>query len=466
MPAAPPRTSALGAALAHARAHRPRFVEELKTFVRFPTVGTQPKHAADMARCARWLAEHLRGLGLRAALVPGPGHPVVRAEWRKAPGRPTVLLYGHYDVQPAEPLDLWHSPPFEPVVREGVLYGRGACDDKGQMWAHVKALESWMRTAGRLPVNVVCLFEGEEESGSAGLTAFLERHGRELGADVAVVSDMAMRGPGVPAITYAMRGALGVELEVRRAGGELHSGVFGGAVANPLEALCAIVAGLHDARGRVAIPGFYDAVRAPEPGERAYLRRTGPTDAELLRDAGVERGDGERGYGAYERTALRPSLSVNGVTGGYSGDGVKAVIPARAVAKLSFRLVADQDPHEVDRLFRAHVARVAPPSVDAEVRTSFGARPVLLSPRDPALRSAAAAVREAFGRAPVFLRSGGTIPVVGVMAERLGIPVVLVGFGLPDDGMHAPNEKFRLANLYRGIEASIRLLARAASATS
>src|SRR5215218_6199533 len=307
LPPARPRADAapspsMGAALAYARRNSTRFVSDLKAFIRFASVGSEPAHAASVRECARWLASHLGGMGMDARLVPTAGHPLVLAEWRRAPGRPTVLVYGHYDVQPAEAADGWATPPFEPVVRGGALFGRGASDDKGQLWAHVKAAESWLRAGGRLPVNLVFLFEGEEESGSAGLLRFLAAHGAGLGAHVAVISDMPMRDAATPAITCSMRGALGMEIEVRGPGHDLHSGLYGGAVANPLHAAAGIIARLHGDDGRIAIPGFYDGVATPSATERTRLRRDGRADAELLRDADASTGVGEAGFTAYERT--------------------------------------------------------------------------------------------------------------------------------------------------------------------
>jgi acetylornithine deacetylase/succinyl-diaminopimelate desuccinylase-like protein len=453
-------SSAARNALTYARTQQRRFLAELQGFVRFPSVSAQPQHATNIKKCAAWLAEHLRQIGLQTVkLVPTPRHPLVYAEWRKAPSKPTLLIYGHYDVQPPDPLSEWQSPPFEPIVRGDNLYGRGASDDKGQLFAHVKALESYFRTADRLPVNVKCVFEGEEEIGSPNLSAFLSRNRRRLVADVAVVSDTRMPAPDRPAITYSLRGGLGLDLELRGPDHDLHSGGFGGAVHNPLQALCELVARLHDANGRVAIPGFYESVRPVDSAERAYLARVGPTREQLLRDAGVETGWGERDYSLYERTALRPALTINGLGGGYQGPGSKAVIPALAWAKLSFRLVPDQDPRRIDRLFRQHLARIVPPTARVAVRTRLMAKPALLDRDHPAMRAGAAAYQRGFGVAPVFLRSGGTIPIVNAFQEVLGIPTVLMGFALPDDRMHAPNEKFHLPNFFRGIATCVHFLA-------
>ena len=443
-------------ALAFTAANRSRFVEELRELVHFPSVSAQPRHAQDMNRCAAWLADHLRGIGLdRVQVVPTKGHPPVYGAWLHAPDKPTLLIYGHYDVQPADPLDAWRFPPFEPTVRGDNLYGRGAADDKGQLFAHVKALECYLRGSGDLPVNVRCLFEGEEEIGGTNLDPFLRRHRGALAADVAVVSDMPILGPDRPAITYSMRGALSLELEISGQKGDLHSGNFGGAVHSPLQVLCEMLASLHGADGRIRIPGFYERVRDWSPAERAYMGRWGPSDSEILRNAGGEHGWGERGFSLYERTTIRPALTFNGIVDGYQGPGSKAVIPARAVAKLNFRLASDQDPREIEELFREHIARIRPPTVQSQVRATSYAQPALV-PRDhPAMRAAAVAYRKGFGADPVFLRVGGSLPVVNSFQEVLGIHTVLMGFALPDDRLHGPNEKFHLPNFFNGIATSI-----------
>lgn len=447
-------------ALAYARNHRLQSLAELKEFVRFPSVSAQPQHAGDVKRCADWLAAHLRRIGLKdVSVIATRRHPIVYATWRGAMGRPTVLIYGHYDVQPTDPVGEWHTPPFDPVVRGRELFGRGACDDKGQMFAHVKALEAYLQTRHALPVNVKCLFEGEEEIGSPHLTPFVARNRDALAADVAVMSDTRMLAPDRPALNYSERGALYLELELRGPEQDLHSGNFGGAVNNPLQGLCEIIAKLHDADGRIAIPGFYADVRHWGRDERARMARTGPSDDQILRDARVAEGWGESGYTLYERLTIRPALTVNGITGGYQGAGGKGIIPARARAKLSFRLVPDQDPRQIDRLFRANIAKIVPPSMRAIVRTLSGAKPALVDPRHPAMAAAALAYRKGFGAAPVLLRSGGTIPILSTFQEMLGIPTVLMGFALPDDRIHAPNEKFHIPNFYNGIRTCIWFLA-------
>jgi acetylornithine deacetylase/succinyl-diaminopimelate desuccinylase-like protein len=447
-------------ALAYARAHRRRSLAELKEFVRFPSISAQPGHAADVRNCAHWLANQLRSTGLEDVnVIATRRHPLVYAAWRHATGRPTVLIYGHYDVQPVDPLREWQSPPFAPTVRGKDLFGRGACDDKGQMFAHVKAVESYLQTRHALPVNVKCLFEGEEEIGSPHLVPFVARNKQALAADAAVMSDTRMLAPDRPALNYAERGALYLELELQGPEQDLHSGNFGGAVHNPLQGLCETIAGLHDADGRIAIPGFYENVRRWGREERAHMMHNGPSDAQILHDGRVEQGWGEVGHTLYERLTIRPALTVNGISGGYQGTGGKGVIPARARAKLSFRLVPDQDPRNIDLLFREHIARIVPPTLRARVRTLSGAKPAMVDPRHPAMAAAALAYRKGFGAAPVLLRSGGTIPILNTFQDMLGIPTVLMGFALPDDRIHAPNEKFHLPNFYNGIATCIWFLA-------
>jgi acetylornithine deacetylase/succinyl-diaminopimelate desuccinylase-like protein len=371
---------------------------------------------------------------------------------------PTVLIYGHYDVQPAEPLKDWRLPAFDGQIRDGFLHGRGASDDKGQLFAHVKAIESLLRSTRRLPVNVKCLFEGEEEIGSPNLLPFLKRNRRALRADAAMMSDTRMLGPDQPALTYSLRGQLAVELELHGPHHDLHSGNFGGAVHDPLQALCEIVAQLHDRDGRIAIPGFYKHVRRWSDAERKYLSRTGPSDKAILREAGATAAWGEHGYSIYERLTLRPSLAVTGVQGGHGGAGPKGVIPCRALAKLSFRLVPDQEPADIERLLGRFIARVAPPTVRVSLRTHIRSRPALIDRKHSAMRAAATAYRRVFGRTPVWVRSGGSIPVVSEFQRALGIPTVLMGFASPGDSLHGPNERFSLRNFQRGILTSVAFL--------
>jgi acetylornithine deacetylase/succinyl-diaminopimelate desuccinylase-like protein len=375
-----------------------------------------------------------------------------------------VLVYGHYDVQPAEPLEAWRTSPFEPVLEGEDLVGRGACDDKGPVLCHVAAIESHLATAGRLPANVVCVFEGEEEHGSPHLPGFLRAHRRRLAPDVAVMSDTRMRGAGWPAIVEGTRGGISFEVELSRSGAELHAGQFGGAVANPLEALCAVLARLHDERGRIAVPGLYDQVRPVAPGARARLALEAPSDGELLRAGGTHDPGGEPGFSAYERTTLRPALTVTGVSGGYTGPGTQSAVPARAQARLNLRLVPDQDPREARRLVCARLRALAPAGLDLAVRAGPGSRATTIDRRHPAVGAAARALSEAFEREPVFMRSGGSIPIVDVVQRLFGVPVVLMGFALPGDGMHAPNERVNLPTLHRGTGACARFLELVAAA--
>jgi acetylornithine deacetylase/succinyl-diaminopimelate desuccinylase-like protein len=450
--------------LGYARRHRSRFVEELKHFVRFPSVSNQPKHAYDVRRCAQWLAAHLQWVGLEHVhIVSTRRHPIVYAAWLRATGRPTLLIYGHYDVQPPEPLGEWRTQPFEPLMKGGNLYGRGSSDDKGQLFAHVKALESYLKTDRQLPVNVKCIFEGEEElGGSRNLEAFVRRNRSALLADSAVISDTRMLGPERPSLGYSERGNVRFTLEVHGPKEDLHSGNFGGVVHNPLQVLCDLIAGLHDHDGRISIPGFYENVREWGEEEREFMGRTGPKDADIVRNAAVPREWGESGYSAYERITIRPALTVNGIIGGYQGAGIKTVIPAKAIAKLSFRIVPEQTPEEVERLFRNHIAQIVPPTVRVGIRMLSGSYPVVVNRNHPALKAAALAYEKGFGAKPVFLRSGGSVSAASVFQKHLGIPSVLMGFALPDDHAHAPNERFYLPNFFRGIETSIWYMAIAA----
>jgi len=439
--------------------NQPRFTSELQAFVRIASVSGDPARRSDVKRCGGWLASQLRGAGLqRVRVVPTKQHPIVFGEWTGAAGKPTVLVYGHYDVQPAEPVREWTYPPFGAEIRDGFLHGRGASDDKGQLFTHVKAIESLLKQVRRLPVNVKCLFEGEEEIGSTNLVPFLERNRRALRADAAVMSDTRMVDPSQPALTYALRGQLAVELSVQGQRHDLHSGNFGGAVHDPLQVICEIVARLHDREGRIAIPRFYDRVRRWSESERNYLARTGPSDEAVLHEAGATEQWGERGYSVYERLTLRPSLAVTGIYGGHTGVGPKAVIPRQAVAKMSFRLVPDQDPAEIERMVRAFISRIAPPTVHVTMKTHIRSRPALIDRQHPAMRAAAKAFRGVFGRDPQWVRSGGSIPVVSEFKRVLGIPTVLMGFASPGDSLHGPNERFSLKNFQRGILTSARFL--------
>jgi len=444
---------------AYLEANRGAFEEQLKALIRIPSVSAQPDHDADTRRAAEFLRDDLAAMGLDVELIPTKGHPIVYAESLNAPGKPTLLVYGHYDVQPPEPLEPWLSPPFEPTVRDGNLYARGATDDKGQMFTHLKAAEAWLKAAGGLPVNVKFLIEGEEEVGGANLEAYVAGNREKLRCDYAVISDTSQFAPGMPAITYGLKGLAYFELIVRGAKSDLHSGTFGGAVANPLNALATILAILKGPDGRVLIPGFYDAVRPLEDWERAEFAKLPFSEAEFQAGVGVPSLEGEAGYTTLERKWARPTCDVNGMYGGYQGPGPKTVLPCQAGAKLSFRLVPDQDPKAVGALFRAHVKAVTPPGVTVEVIVHHGAPAVLVGVDSPGVRAATRAVEKGFGKAPVFIREGGSIPVVGLLKTQLGVDTLLLGWGQNDDNLHGPNEKFRLDDFHRGIKASAHLLA-------
>ncbi len=433
---------------------------ELKAFLRLPSVSTQPAHDEDTAVTAEWLADAMRRAGLENVRVIATNrHPLVYADWLHAgEEKPTVLIYGHYDVQPADPLEEWHTPPFEPTIRDDYLYARGASDDKGQVFVHVKAVEALLKSNGRLPVNVKFIVEGEEESGGASLTAFIPKNKDLLAADVALVSDTAMVNKQQPAIVYGLRGLCYTFVDITGPRRDLHSGSFGGGVDNPLNVLAHIIAKLKDEQGHVLIPGFYDKVRPLTERERAILAEYPFDEAAWLADTGVPQPWGEPEYTLVERLGARPTLDVHGIVGGYMGAGGKTVLPSTAHAKISMRLVPNQDPQEIGRLFKEYVESIAPPTVKVNV-TITGAAPASVTDLDiPAMQAARKALESAFGKAPVLMREGGSIPVVAQFQADLGMETILMGFGLPDDQIHAPNERFYLPNFYRGIEASIRFL--------
>ena len=461
------------AAVEFSRANQERFLEELKALVRIPSVSTAPEHRGDVRRAAEFVAaelqrigmEHVRVIDTATAERPG-GHPLVYADWLHAASgvdgkaKPTVLCYGHYDVQPAEPLDEWKSPPFEPEVRNGNLYARGAVDDKGQMWMHVKALESLMVAGGgKLPVNIRVIVEGEEEVGGEGIAWFVEEHGDQLKADVALISDTEMFAPELPSLCVGLRGMIYTEIEVRGARIDLHSGMYGGAAPNAFVGLAQIIAQLKDADGKILIPGFYDKVEAPS-GDELKAWKALPFDEEEYREAevGSVALTGEPGFSVLERTWARPTLDVHGMPGGFAGAGAKTVIPAKAVAKVSMRLVPNMTTAESYALYKKYAESICPAGCTVEVRLIHSAEPIVVSTDNEFIRAAVKAMHEVFAKDTVFVRGGGSIPVVGDFIEKLKIPTVMMGFGLPDDNLHAPNEKFHLANFYRGIESIVRWL--------
>jgi acetylornithine deacetylase/succinyl-diaminopimelate desuccinylase-like protein len=443
--------------IAFVGSHLDRFRAELDEFLRIPSVSAKSEHDGDTRRAAEWLSRRLADAGLSSQLVETTWHPIVLAEWRGAPGAPTVLIYGHYDVQPPEPLDEWESPPFEPTVRDGRLYGRGTADDKGQLYMHVKALESYLATGGSLPVNVIVVAEGEEEVGSPSFAPFLEAHRKRLDCDVVVISDTGMFAEDLPSLGFSLRGLAYFEIHVTAAKSDLHSGEYGGAVPNPGNALAAILASLHTSDGRVAVEGFYDDVLDWDEETRAQIRSLPHDDGAYRAELGVGALTGEKGYDTLERLWIRPTCDVNGILCGYTGEGAKTVLPNRAMAKVSFRLVPDQTPEKVRQLFEKHVARVAPKGVRVEVKELHGGRPWRAKIEGPAFEAAAEALEETFGKRPVLMGGGGSIPIVPEMEESLGATALLVGFSLPGCNLHAPNEWLPVAHFEKGIETLVRL---------
>jgi acetylornithine deacetylase/succinyl-diaminopimelate desuccinylase-like protein len=435
-----------------------RHLNELKELLAIPSISTDSSRASDVRRAAGWVRRRLGDAGCtRAEIHQTPRHPIVYGEWLGAPERPTMLVYGHYDVQPVDPLELWRTAPFRPTERNGRLYARGASDDKGQVMTHVNALEAHLSN-GNCPLNVKFLIEGEEEIGSPNLHGFIARHRKKLACDAVVVSDTAMLGPDLPSICYGLRGLTYLELRVRGTTRDLHSGSFGGSVINPANALVKLLGSLKDARGRINVPGFYENVRRITAAERRRLASLPHSDRRFSQSFGAPSLFGEAGFSTLERIWCRPTLDINGIWGGFSGEGAKTVIPAEASAKISMRLVPDQTDREIVRKVTRHLKRIAPRSVEVSVRSLHGADPWLTSPEHPSLQAAGRALRRAFGRKALFVREGGSIPIVASFEATLKVPTLLLGFGLHDDNLHAPNEKMDLSNFFRGIETSAYLM--------
>jgi acetylornithine deacetylase/succinyl-diaminopimelate desuccinylase-like protein len=431
-----------------------RIRDELFELLRIPSVSARSEHNGDTARTAEWVAQNIRNAGMQAVVHQTKGHPIVVGEWRGAGAHaPTVLAYGHYDVQPAEPLDLWSSPPFEPTVRDGKIFARGSVDDKGQLFLHVKALEALLRTRGALPVNVVLLIEGEEEVGSDHLTEFIEGNADMLRADSVIISDSAMFAPGLPSILSSLRGMAYFQIDVQGPTTDLHSGSYGGAVVNPAMALARILATMHDGSGHVAIEGFYDKVIDWGDAARQEMRNLPFNEEHFRAETGAPALGGEAGFTTLERLWMRPTCEINGLLSGYTGEGAKTVLPSKAMAKVSCRLVPDQDPQEIERLMRAHVERFAPKGVTVTVTHLHGGRPWRANLEGPLFDAARRALAAAFGREPVITGEGGSIPVVGDFQRILGAPVLLMGFGLPGENAHAPNEWMSEENFTRGLRA-------------
>jgi acetylornithine deacetylase/succinyl-diaminopimelate desuccinylase-like protein len=447
------------AAIRYVQEHREQFLDELKEFASIPSVSTDPQHQADMRRCAEWVADRLRASGMgRVEVFSTTGHPVVYGESLSVgPNAPTVLIYGHYDVQPPDPLDLWQSGPFVPTLRGENLYARGASDNKGQMMTAIKAVEAAARATG-LPANVKFFIEGEEEIGSPSLGEFIAGHKEMLACDFCLNPDAGMISADLPTITYALRGIAYFELRVYGPAHDLHSGLFGGVVHNPAQALCELIAAMHDGQGRVALPGFYDKVRPLDDQERAELARLPIGEDFYLQGTDAPALWGEQGYSPVERTGARPTLEVNGLLAGFTGEGSKTVIPAWAMAKISMRLVPDQDPDEVHQQLLRYLETNAPPTVRWKVIPLVGGPASICDRHSPGVRALSQALETVWGKRPVFKREGGSIPVVAQMQKLLGVDSVLTGFGLPDDNVHAPNEKLHLPTWYRGMEAIVHFL--------
>ena len=429
-------------------------VEELKAFLRFPSISTQPEHAPDLDSCAEWLREKLSSIGLEAAVHSTPGSPVVVAATPRDPAKRTVLIYGHYDVQPPDPLEGWTTPPFEPRIEESRIYARGAADNKGQILAHILGVAETLREKGSLPVNVIFLIEGEEEIGSPNLEEFLREHREELACDLVAISDTAMAPGNKPALTYALRGIAAMELVVRGPARDLHSGLFGGAVANPVTVLSRLIASLHDENGRVRIPGFYDAVRPLEPWERtaaSELEKASGGDNAIRELAGVTQLVGETGFSTIERIGARPTAEVNGIGGGYQGAGTKTVLPKEAFAKLTFRLVADQDPSVILAAAEEYLRSQTPPGVLLEVITGHSGAAYQSDPNSPDGLAARKALAGAFGAEPLLLRDGGSIPILATLKEILGVDSYLLGLANPDSRIHSPDENMLIENFLGGI---------------
>jgi acetylornithine deacetylase/succinyl-diaminopimelate desuccinylase-like protein len=438
----------------YVRQNEARFLDELKEFLRIPSVSTLPEHVPDVKRAAEFVAAQLKAAGLEnVEIIPTEKHPLVYGDWLHAPGKPTVLCYGHYDVQPPDPLELWNTPPFEPTLRDGNIYARGSADDKGQMYMHIKAIETLRALhGGKLPLNVKFLIEGEEEVGGASIARYVPLNKEKLKADVALVSDTALYAEGIPTLCIGLRGLIYTEVECTAPMRDLHSGLYGGAAPNAVFALIELLSKAKDSTGRIRLQGIYERVKAPSPAElESWKSLPFNEDDFLAKEVGSTQLTGEPGFSVLERIWARPTMEVHGIAGGFTGAGSKTVIPAKATAKVSFRLVPEQDPDEVIEGFRKFIAENTPAGTKLELRVLNGGPAIVVNPDHPAIAIAAKAFSEVLGRPTVFTRSGGSIPIVGDFAQHLGIPTVLMGFGLPDDGLHSPNEKYCLNNYYLGI---------------
>ena len=432
-----------------------RFDDTLLEFLRIPSISAQPAYKGDVRRACEFLRDYLAGLALDPKIYETAGHPILYAEYTKAAGKPTALIYGHYDVQPVDPLDLWESPPFEPVIKDGIVYARGSADDKGQMMVHVHAIETYLKTVGKIPINVKIVFEGEEETASEHLEGFLEGHRDMLRADLAIISDTSQFGRDMPALTYGLRGLAACEVKVIGPNRDLHSGQYGGSVANPINVLCSLVAQLHDRNQRVAVDGFYEDVADIEDWEKKEFERLPFDENEYMRSLGVKALHGERGYSSLERKWARPTLDCNGIYGGYAGQGHKTVLPSWAGCKITMRLVPDMDPIKICDQLEAYLQKIAPPSVRVQVMKSGGSRAALVSKNNPIMQAGEKALEYGFGKRPFYIREGGSIPIVGRFKELLGVDTILFGLCRPDCNAHSPNEFFGLDDFHRGIRSAV-----------
>ncbi|HUS20352.1 MAG TPA: dipeptidase [Terriglobales bacterium] len=443
------------------QANQKRFLDELKTLLRIPSVSTLPEHKGDVRKAAQFLADDLKRIGMEnVEIIETAGHPLVYADWLHAAGKPTVLSYGHYDVQPPDPLDEWNTPPFEPTERNGNIYARGAVDDKGQMYMHLKAIEALMKAGdGKLPVNLRVLLEGEEEVGGEAIAKFVKENPARLKADFALVSDTEMFAPDLPTLNVGLRGLIYTEIEAVGAKVDLHSGIYGGVAPNPFFALIHVISKLKDENGKILIPGFYDKVQKPTEAELNAWKSLPFDEKEYLeKEVGSKELTGEPGFSVQERTWSRPTLEVHGMPGGFIGAGAKTVIPAKATAKVSMRLVPAMDPDDIFKRYKDYVLSLTPKGVTLNVKCLSAGEPIVIRTDNPYVAASTAAMKEVFGKETVYIRSGGSIPIVGEFERHLKIPSVMMGFGLPDDNLHAPNEKFHIPNFYRGIESIVRFL--------
>ena len=441
--------------VSYINSNREKYVEELKDFLRIPSISTLAENKADMLTAAEFVAGKLREAGLEnVKIIETKGHPLVYADWLKAPGKPTVLVYGHYDVQPVDPINLWDSPPFEPTIRDGKIYARGATDDKGQMYMHIKSVEAYFKTVGKLPINLKFIIEGEEEIGSGNLDEFVNKNQEMLKCDSVLISDTSLYGPGVPTLTYGLRGLCYMEVVVSGPNRDLHSGTFGGGVDNPINVLAEMISKLKDNNGKIKIPGFYKDVVNLTKKERENFKTLPFSEKQYAKTLGVKELKGEKGYSTLERVWARPSLDCNGIFGGFTGEGAKTVLPSKATAKISMRLVPNQDPKKIAKLFKSYINKIVPKTVKVEASTLHGAYPIATSLDNKATLSAAAALAKVFGKKTVFMREGGSIPIVVTFAKKLKAAPVLLGMGLNSENLHSPNEHFNLNHFHLGILSS------------